>query len=121
MKKTAEESPERVPQPHGGELLKGGKKGNRGGSGRPSNLIRQRCADSIDTRIAIAEAIADDATLRPSDRLAALSLIAKFAGLDVLAYDPYEAEDERQMRLKTQAQRLERDAELEAIFPPFRL
>lgn len=33
---------ELIPQPHGGALLPGGKPGNKGGTGRPPNELRQR-------------------------------------------------------------------------------
>lgn len=121
MKKTAEESPERVPQEHGGSLLSSGKPGNRGGTGRPSNIIRQRCAQSFESRIAVAEAIADDSTAKPSERLAALELLAKLSGLTVLSFDPYEAEEERQDRLKERAKRREREQEFDTLLGSFRL
>ena len=40
-KKTAAQTPAKVPQPHGGALLVAGVKGNKGGSGRPRNSLRE--------------------------------------------------------------------------------
>lgn len=44
-RKKAKRKPGRVAQPHGGELLTGGVPGNRGGTGRPPDLFRQRMAE----------------------------------------------------------------------------
>ncbi len=44
-----------------GALRGGGKPGNRGGTGRPPSVIRERCRGSFEDRIAVLEEIADDA------------------------------------------------------------
>ena len=56
----------------------GGNPGNRGGSGRPPSKIRAAMRESLDARIVIAEAIADDGDASPADRLRALDLLAKY-------------------------------------------
>jgi len=73
-----------IPQSNGrGALLSGGMPGNRGGTGRPPDLIRQRCRESFDKRIPILEQIADDRLKKGSaqpkvrDRILALSELAK--------------------------------------------
>lgn len=75
-------------QPHGGALLPGGQPGNRGGSGRPPSAVRLRCLDSFEARITVAEEIADNSGERPRDRLAALDLLARYAGLGAHSFDP---------------------------------
>ncbi len=108
MKKTAANTAAKIKQAHGGELLSGGAVGNKGGSGRPSNAIRARCAASFDQRIGIAEEIADDAALRPNDRLAAISLLARLGGLFDLNFDAADAE-----------KRAKRSRELEVLLGDF--
>ena len=72
-----------VPQSHGGALNPGGTLGNRGGTGRPPDLIRQRCREAFDKRIPILEKIADDKVRKGSeqprvrDRIMALDALAK--------------------------------------------
>src|SRR5262245_49517400 len=70
------------PQAHGGALLSGGVRGNRGGSGVPPSIIRMRCRRSFIERIAIAERIADDEASASRDRIRALELLARIGGLD---------------------------------------
>ena len=77
-----------IQQPHGGALLSGGVEGNRGGSGRPPSAVRLRCLAGFFERIGVAETIADDPAANPRDRLAALDLLAKYGGLQHLAFDP---------------------------------
>ena len=81
--KTAGQTAGLIPQAHGGALLRGGKPGNRGGSGRPPDVIRQRCRESFDKRIPILEQIADDKLKKGSeqprvrDRIMAIDTLAK--------------------------------------------
>ena len=46
-KSGANSRPKLVPQPNGGALYAGGVPGNRGGSGRPSNLARFKAAEAV--------------------------------------------------------------------------
>lgn len=78
-------------QPHGGALLNGGVRGNRGGSGAPPSLIRLRCRESFLSRISIAERVADDERSAPRDRLKALELLARLGGVDNAAVTDQEA------------------------------
>ncbi len=64
-------------QPHGGRLLPGGRRGNRGGAGAPPSAIRTRCRQAFADRVAIAERIADDDSVPPRDRLRAMELLAR--------------------------------------------
>ena len=75
-------------QHHGGAILAGGQPGNRGGPGRPPSAIRLRCLESFESRIVVAEEIADNRDERPRDRLAALELLARYAGLASHSFDP---------------------------------
>ncbi len=63
-------------QPHGGALRNGGT--NKGGPGRPPNVIRQKLRGSFEERIKILEAIADDKKSSQADRMRALDLMAKY-------------------------------------------
>lgn len=89
MNKTAEKTLDgRRAQPHGGSLLSGGVPGNRGGTGRPPSAVRELCLQAFEDRIPIAMSLADDPEVRPRDRLAALELLARYAGLQSLSFDP---------------------------------
>ena len=57
--KTAGKTAALIPQAHGGALLDGGKPGNRGGSGRPPDVVRGRARDAFYTHIPILEKIAE--------------------------------------------------------------
>ena len=70
--------PELLPQRHGGALRSGGKPGNRGGTGRPPSVIRERCRGSFEDRIVVLEEIADDAKTSAGDRIRALDLLGKY-------------------------------------------
>ncbi len=70
--------PELLPQPHGGALRGGGKPGNRGGTGRPPSVIRERCRGSFEDRIVVLEEIADNPKASASDRIRALDLLGKY-------------------------------------------
>jgi hypothetical protein len=87
-----------VPGRNGGRLNRGGTKGNRGG-GRPPAVIRQRCADGFDRHIATAEAILADKKASNADKIRALDVLGKYAGLQKIEHEhsrkPYrEAVDE---------------------------
>lgn len=95
-RETAQETPPpAVPAPalrvpgHGrGRLLNAGVPGNAGGSGAPPSALRARLRGSFADRIAIIEEIADDASLRPGDRVRAIDLLARYSlgeqrGVDV--------------------------------------
>ena len=82
---------------NGGKLRVGGT--NKGGSGRPPAAIRQRCADSFDRHIATAEAILASEHASHADKIRALDVLGKYAGLQKIEHEhsrkPYrEAVDE---------------------------
>jgi len=56
--KSPSKTPELVPQPHGGALLSGGQKGNKGGPGRPTGALRARMFGALDEQLAVASDIA---------------------------------------------------------------
>jgi len=57
--KTTAKTTALVPQAHGGALRTGGTPGNRGGSGRPPDVVRQRARDAFYTQIPTLEKIAE--------------------------------------------------------------
>jgi hypothetical protein len=67
-----------IPGKNGGRLNRGGTKGNKGGTGRPPSVIRQKLRGSFEDRIMVIAAIADDQKASTSDRLRALDLMAKY-------------------------------------------
>jgi hypothetical protein len=67
-----------IPQPHGGALVSGGRKGQKGGTGRPLNVIRATMRQAFDERIPILQRIADDEEATVPDRLRALDMLAKY-------------------------------------------
>jgi hypothetical protein len=78
--KTPSQSSRRTPK-HGRGELQVGNPGNRGGTGRPPSAVRARCLGSFDERIHVAEEIASSAQYEAGDRLRALDLLGKYAGL----------------------------------------
>ncbi len=50
-------------------------------AGRPPSAVRAACRDAFARRIPILEAIADNSTSAPGDRLRALDLLGRYAGL----------------------------------------
>jgi hypothetical protein len=74
-----------VPMPHGGALRNGG--WNSGGSGPAPSALRARLRGSFANRVAIAEDIATDVTQTATDRLRAIDLLAKYAGISGLGAD----------------------------------
>ena len=88
-----------IPGKNGGRLNRGGTKGNKGGTGRPPAAIRQRCADGFDRHIATAEAILASTDASNADKIRALDVLGKYAGLQKIEHEhsrkPYrEAVDE---------------------------
>jgi hypothetical protein len=86
------------PGKNGGKLRKGNP-GNKGGTGRPPAEIRQRCADGFDRHIATAEAILNSPDASNTDKIRALDVLGKYAGLQKIEHEhsrkPYrEAVDE---------------------------
>ena len=82
-----------------GNRLKRGNPGNKGGTGRPPAAIRQRCADGFDRHIATAEKILADKNASNGDKIRALDVLGKYAGLQKIEHEhtrkPYrEAVDE---------------------------
>ncbi len=75
-------------QPNGGRLLQTGISGNQGGFGRPPSVVRLRCLHSFADRIPVIEQIVDDPDARSRDRLAAMDILGRYAGLGTLGYDP---------------------------------
>jgi hypothetical protein len=69
-----------VPGRNGGRL-KVGNPGNKGGTGRPPAVIRQRCAETFDRFLVKAEAILKSKTASHGDKLKALDLLGKYGGL----------------------------------------
>src|SRR2546422_3379691 len=63
-----------VPQPHGGALLPGG----TGAGGRPSSALRERLRGSLEQRVPVLEAIADDPEADAQDRIRAIEVLAKY-------------------------------------------
>lgn len=63
------------------ECLNVGNPGNRGGTGRPKSAIREKCAGSFEQRIKVAEEILDDPSSTNADKIRALDLLGKYAGL----------------------------------------
>lgn len=75
-----------VPGRNGGRLLPGGKKGNRGGSGRPPDKIRAALRKAFDERIpllmALAESDDDAVAMKAMDMLAKYGLGTPTAAVD---------------------------------------
>ena len=120
--KPSEQASGLVPQPHGGALKPGAGGGRKNGSlgGRPPSAIRERCRGSFVERIPILEEIADDATLRPNDRVKAIDVLAKYGGVDKLALTVEEQPDqamtpERVAALWETIQRVRTIKELETL------
>jgi hypothetical protein len=91
--------PELIPQPHGGALLSGGTPGQKGGPGAPPSVLRSRLQGSLAERIKLLEAIADDPTTPPRDRIRAIDVLARY-GLGVAAGE-LTTEDIRERLSKT--------------------
>ena len=70
-----------IPQPHGGALLPGGVVGHKGGGGRPRSLVREAALLAFDERIEVLGAIADDEGAKAGDRVRAIDVLGRHAGL----------------------------------------
>ena len=68
--------------PNGGMLFTGGVPGNRGGTGRPPSVLRERLRGSFADRVNVLEEIADDPAMQTGDRIRAIDLMGKY-GLGV--------------------------------------
>jgi len=117
-----------VRQEHGGALLSGGVKGNRGGSGRPSKAIREenaavreKCRELFSERLEILESIADNTETKDPDRIKALEVLARYGGVDKIALTVEEQPEEvltpaqQQSRIETAWERLRRVRSIEEI------
>lgn len=74
-----------VAQDHGGALLKGGVVGHKGAGGPQPSAIREACRKSFGERLSMLESIIDDEEARDLDRIAAMSALGKYGGVDKLA------------------------------------
>src|SRR5690242_12384225 len=94
----SKKQPEKIPQPHGGALLSGGKPGHKGGGGRPTSAIRDICSLRFEERVPLLAHIADgaapitekcpecghegevkvDGTVETRDRLRAIDMLARY-------------------------------------------
>lgn len=68
--------PQLVPQMHGGALLSGGVRGNKGG-GRPASMVREIAREAYADRIPRLTAIIDDPDSKPSEVVAAMALLER--------------------------------------------
>jgi len=66
--------------------LRGGNPGNKGG-GRPPAEIRQRCADGFYRHIGKAEAILNAKDASNADKIRALDVLGKYAGLQKVEHE----------------------------------
>lgn len=98
-----------MPQEHGGALLPGGKKGNKGGKGggRPPSVIRDICRESFASRIKFLERVADGKVKQEistregivkigasvADRVRAVDTLGRYAGIEKITV---EADPERE-------------------------
>lgn len=64
-------------------LLKGGKRGHRGGSGRPKDAVRQACSKAFEERIQILCKIADNRRTPAETKIRAICALGKFGGHEV--------------------------------------
>ena len=74
-----------VAQDHGGALLKGGVVGHKGAGGAQPSAIREACRKSFGERLSMLETIIDNKEARDLDRIAAMSALGKYGGVDKLA------------------------------------
>ena len=72
--------PLRTPSHGVGKLYAGGVPGNKGG-GRPRSKVREAATLAYDERIEVLSAIADDEGSRPGDRIRAIDVLGKHAGI----------------------------------------
>ena len=55
-----------------------GNPGNAGGTGRPPSVLRERLRGSLEQRVGVLEAIADDPEVDPQDRIRAIDVMGKY-------------------------------------------
>ena len=96
-----------------------GNPGNKGG-GREVSKIREACRLSFAKRLPVLETIADDDEARDLDRIAAMSALGKYGGVDKLALTVDELPEvemtpERVAGLFEQIQRIKTVAQLEKL------
>ena len=68
------------PALNGGHFITGNP-GNKGGTGRPKNEIREACAESFDQAKQVALDIIAKGTATDADKLRALDILGKYGGL----------------------------------------
>ena len=86
MKNSGKNSgPRLVEQEHGGALLSGGVRGNRGGPGRPPSAIREAAQQGFVDGLPVLRAIRDNEDERASDRIRAVEVMGKYGGVDKIA------------------------------------
>lgn len=81
-----------IPQAHGGALKPGGTRGNRGGSGRPPSVIREKCRGAFWKQVKLLEQIAEgealaivkDATGRETDMRVSAPIAERLKAVDLL-------------------------------------
>jgi hypothetical protein len=61
-----------------GGTLQVGNPGNAGGTGRPPSVLRERLRGSLEQRVSVLEAIADDPEVAPQDRIRAIDVMGKY-------------------------------------------
>jgi hypothetical protein len=61
-----------------GGTLQVGNPGNAGGTGRPPSVLRERLRGSLEQRVSVLEAIADDPEVDPQDRIRAIDVMGKY-------------------------------------------
>ena len=69
-------APHLIPQPNGGALNSGGTPGNKGGTGRPPNLVRQLAREKVYAGIPHIAKLMTDAK-RDADQIAAFAALAR--------------------------------------------
>jgi hypothetical protein len=83
-----EKSVDKTVQPgNNGGTLRRGNPGNKGGSGRPPAEIRQRCADGFYRHISKAEQILNAKDASNADKIRALDVLGKYAGLQKIEHE----------------------------------
>lgn len=93
-----------VRQTHGGALLRGGVRGNRGGTGRPRNEIVAALRHALAERIPVLVAIIDDPVSTHAERIRALEVLARYG------VGSASREEDREEQRKVQIVVVRRDA-----------
>lgn len=74
--KAPSQTPMVVPS-HGRGLIRVGGT-NKGGTGRPKDVVRQACLHAFDERVKVLKAIADDKNAAEVDRMRAIDVLGKY-------------------------------------------